>query len=164
MSGKQARRAVGAALAISGLCAVIAVTGSATGAVEDEVRRSFSGRAYAEQLIDADGEMAGETPAAGRDVRDAPPWVEAEVADLAGVEELRATDDWSTIGFSRETDATVECEWLEDQLIRRGWTLAKTGVEGTLTGVKEEGRCSWLWFSATTVGGETCVVIQVLAR
>lgn len=59
MSGKQARRAVGAALAISGLCAVIAVTGSATGAVEDEVRRSFSGRAYAEQLIDADGEMAG---------------------------------------------------------------------------------------------------------
>lgn len=108
MSGKQARRAVGAALAISGLCAVIAVTGSATGAVEDEVRRSFSGRAYAEQLIDADGEMAGETPAAGRDVRDAPPWVEAEVADLAGVEELRATDDWSTIGFSRETDATVE--------------------------------------------------------
>ena len=60
MSGKQARRAVGAALAISGLCAVIAVTGSATGEVEDEVRRSFSGRAYAEQLIDADGEMAGE--------------------------------------------------------------------------------------------------------
>lgn len=167
MLSKQARRAIGGAATVGALCAAIAVIGVATNGGDAAAQASFSGRAYAEQLIGggvADDGAFEEMPTAIRDVREAPPWVAEEVADLADAEEVRATDDWSTIGFSREGAVSAEYGWLEEQLMQRGWTLAKTGVEGTATGVKEGGRCSWLWFGVTDIGGKTCFVIQVLAR
>lgn len=167
MLSKQARRAIGGAAAVGALCAAVAVVGVAPNGGDASTQASFSGRAYAEQLIGGDEARAGAfggMPTATQDVREAPSWVAEELVDLTDAEELRATDDWSTIGFSREGAVSAEYGWLEEQLMQRGWTLAKTGVEGTATGVKEGGRCSWLWFGVTDIGGKTCFVIQVLAR
>ncbi len=133
---------------------------------------AFSGLALMEQVL-----ASGQTPEAAvasaeldaieaheaRSPSEAPAWFGEEVASLATVRDLRANDDWSVVGFTLDGQSASALAWMREQLEERSWSLVESGVEGTLTGTKEGGRCSWLLFSCTEVGKETCVVVQVPA-
>lgn len=171
---KRRRRALlglGAVLAVLGLAGVAAPSAEPAGAGV-----GFSGRAYAERLIAESGRAAQGLPSAEglespatafagtvRSAGAAPSWVSEEIASLDVVQEVRATDDWSVMGFTLETDAAGAQAWMTAQLEERGWVLIDTGVEGSATAVKEGGRRPWLLFSCTTVGDAACIVVQVPA-
>lgn len=169
------------AVAVLGLIFVVAALGSALGDALGKGEASeqhFSGRAFARRLmaeeptfsvlgaIPEDGKASSAAIPAGavRERREAPAWVEREIASLEEVGELRATDDWSLIGFALTGSAEQAREWMECQLKERGWALVESGSALAATAVKEGGDCPWLLFSCTEAGGATCVVVQVLVR
>lgn len=177
VSMARARKAVAAV----GLIFAVAALGSA---LENALGKGeapelhFSGRALARQLmaeepafsvlgaIPEDGRASSAAMPAGvvREWREAPAWVEQEIASLEEASELRATDDWSLIGFTLTGSAEQAREWMECQLKERGWALVESGSALAATAVKEGGDCPWLLFSCTEAGGATCVVVQVLMR
>ncbi|MEY8460314.1 hypothetical protein AALA69_04190 [Eggerthellaceae bacterium 24-137] len=170
MAGRQARRALGVLGVFAAFFIVLATAGAwQTSAAFLGSGVGFSGRAYAERLMTERGGadtvvLPMEIESSWQSPGQAPSWVGEELVDITQVEDLRATDEWVTIGFSMSEGPSAVCSWLADQLAERGWALAKMGVEGSMTGVKEGGRCTWLWFSCAAVGGRTCVVMQVPTR
>lgn len=175
-----AARALKATLAL-GLIFAAAILGSTLeNALEEDDAPAphFSGRAFARQLMaeepvfgalgvaPEDGKTARTAVPAGavRERCEAPAWVEQEIASLEEVRELRAADDWSLIGFSLNGSAGQAREWMECQLVERGWALVESGSALAATAVKEGGSCPWLLFSCTEAGDAACVVVQVLVR
>lgn len=131
---------------------------------------AVAGEAVREVLRSEGGGLAGETDALasiegafGHDRADAPPWFEEEVLPLDDVEELRANEEWSVVGFASDRSVESEFAWAQDCLAERGWALVQGGVEGAMSAVKEGGKATWLLFSCRSVGEKTCVVVQVAA-
>lgn len=102
-------------------------------------------------------------PGEGITAADAPPWFAEEVFSLEGLADLRANDAWSVVGFSFAGTPAEALSWCRGRLEEGGWVLMESGLEGSLSAVKEGGRVSWLLFSSTAVAGRTCVVIQAPA-
>lgn len=113
--------------------------------------------------LEAGGALGGIDRTFGRVPADVPPWFREEVLPLADVEELRANDEWSVVGFASDRSCEEELAWAQEHLRERGWSLVQSGMEGAVSAVKEGGRASWLLFSCRSVGGKTCVVVQVAA-
>ena len=164
---KRALRALLVGALFAGLTAIAL---SDTGGALPGAESGFSGRAYGERLVvEAVGVGGGngseDAPpvweAVDRRADEAPAWVEEEIVALRTVGELKATDDWSVLGFTLGEDVAGARSWLAAQLEERGWLLMEAGIEGTATAVKEDGRCTWLLFSCTAVGEDTCVVMQL---
>lgn len=146
---------------------VVQNAGIAQGAVP-----TFSGRALMGQVLTLEQERDASVVSAeldaveahgARSPSEAPAWFEEEVVSLEAVRNLHANDDWSVVGFVLDGQSASALAWMKEQLEGRSWSLVESGVAGTLTGTKEGGRCSWLLFSCTEIGKETCVVVQVPA-
>lgn len=118
---------------------------------------------FAEEGTRGSAALEGIEHTFGRDRADAPSWFEEEVLSLEAVEELRANDDWSVVGFASDRSCDEVRTWAENRLRGKGWVIAESGVEGSMSAIKEEGRATWLLFSCRLVGGKTCVVVQVAA-
>lgn len=127
---------------------------------------ALSGRAFALGALEASPEESFDGLASARmreklSSREAPAWFEEEVFSLEDEEEVMADESWSVVGFTREGSAAEVATEVACQLRQHGWTMVESGVAGSATGVKEGGRCQWLWLSCTAVGEEVSVVVQV---
>ncbi|WP_296011834.1 hypothetical protein [uncultured Adlercreutzia sp.] len=100
---------------------------------------------------------------AQRAADEAPSWFVEEVGLPDGAQELRATDDWTVVGYAEEGAASEASARLVERLEARGWHLLETGASGMATGWKEGGALSWIAFSCTDIGGVSSTVIQVPA-
>lgn len=130
---------------------------------------AMAGEVAAQTLLAEEGAhgpaaLEGIERAFGRDRADVPPWFEEEVFSLSIAEELRANEDWSVVGFASDRSCDEVRAWAENRLRDTGWVIAESGMEGSMSAIKEEGRAAWLLFSCRLVGGKTCVVVQVAAE
>lgn len=104
------------------------------------------------------GETAGITCVSGGDV---PAWFSEEVLALESTAAVYALEDWSLVGFPLSQTPEDALEFLGKALESNGWQVVPSGVEGTVTGVKEGGEVSWLSLSCVPGSNATSAVIQV---
>lgn len=139
---------------------VAAVTG-----LGDAGAPQLSGVRLAAELMQGTAESeVGRTLGGGlREEDDVPAWFSQEVLALKGAREIQANKDWSVVGFQRDGPSEEALDWIAAEVLSRGWQVMESGVAGTVTGTKEEGRCRWMAISCTAVGDATCVVVQLPA-
>lgn len=109
-------------------------------------------------LADLADEAAGIKCVSGDD---APVWFSEEVLAIEGAAAVYALEDWSLVGFSLSRSSEDALEFLGKALESNGWQVVPSGVEGTVTGVKQGGEVSWLSLSCVPGSNATSVVIQV---
>lgn len=122
----------------------------------------LSGWQFAAGLLHEEGSQAERSVVESvREREEAPEWFSREVFSLDDVRDIRANDDWTVVGFVRDDAPEEALDGLAAEALSRGWQVAESGVAGTVTGKKDEGRCRWMAISCTAVGGATCIVVQL---
>lgn len=165
--GVSRRRLRGACALVGALLLVVALwnpVATVTG-LGDAGAPQLSGARLAVGLMRGNAESELDCALGGglREEDDVPAWFSQEVLALKGAREIQANKDWSVVGFQRDGSPEEALDWIAAEMLSHGWQVMESGVAGTVTGTKKEGRCRWMAISCTAVGDATCVVVQLPA-
>lgn len=151
------RRAVKAAAALAGACALCWASGALLGPEQPGVAEEAGDMAASWALGSGWGER-GEGFA-----EDAAPAVpegfEREVVALAGRSEVRAAAQGEVVGYVESMSADQAFSRLSDELAGKGWVAVDGGEATCGTFLKSEGRFRWLFATCTQAGDAAAVVL-----
>ena len=86
----------------------------------------------------------------------------AECFDVSNRSNVLVNEQRNLISYTTESAAQSEFSEISRVMEDEGWSIAKSGVDTQGTFVKNTGSISWAYVNCINVGGETCVVIQIL--
>lgn len=86
----------------------------------------------------------------------------AECIDVSNRSDVLVNEQGNLISYITEGEAQSEFSEISRAMEGGGWNCARSGVDTQGTFVKSSGSISWAYVNCINVGGETCVVIQIL--